>query len=206
MGRYLEPKNKLARREKVDLELKTPGTSAHAALLRRLNISPGVHGQKRQKKFSGYALQLREKQKVKRIYGLFEKQFKRYFLEASKKKASAGEELLKLLERRLDNVVYRLGLAPTRASARQLIVHGHFLVGGGKVTIPSYQVKKGDIINLRDKSLEIPIVKKELAEKNPVLPSWLKREGPVGKVINDPNREEIRADIIEQLIVEYYSR
>lgn len=206
MGRYLGPKNKLARREKTDLELKTPGTGAHASLLRRLNIYPGMHGQKRAKKLSDYARQLREKQKTKRIYGVSEKQFKKYFLTASKKKRAAGEELLKLLEKRLDNVVYRLGLVPTRAAARQLIVHGHFLVNNRKVNIPSYLVKPGQVISLKEKSLSIPIIKKKLEEKKPIIPSWLKRKGPVGKMIGEPKREDIRTDINEQLIVEYYSR
>lgn len=206
MARYLEPKNKLARREGVDLELKTPGSGAHASLLRRLNISPGIHGQKRKRKPSGYAFQLREKQKVKRIYGLFEKQFKKYFLKASKKRAAAGEELLKLLEKRLDNVVYRLRFVPTRAMARQLIAHGHVLVEGKKIDIPSYQVKKGEIVTLRNKSLGIPVVKKLISEKKPLLPSWLDKKGPIGKVIDEPKREDISADINESLIVEYYSR
>ncbi|MBL7158992.1 30S ribosomal protein S4 [Candidatus Microgenomates bacterium] len=206
MARYTGPKNKLARREKIDLEFKTPGTSAHASLLKRLNISPGVHGQKRARKPSDYSVQLREKQKVKRIYGLLEKQFKKYFFEALKKKAAAGEELLKLLEKRLDNVVYRLGFTPTRASARQLIVHGHILVNGRKITIPSYRVSIEETINFRDKSLKIPMIKKKLSEKNPIIPSWLKRKGPVGKMANEPQREDNRADINEQLIVEYYSR
>lgn len=206
MGRILRPKNKLARREGVDLELKTPGTSAHASLLRRLNITPGVHGQKRKRKPSSYALQLREKQKVKRIYGLLEKQFKKYVLKASKKKADVGEELLKLLEKRLDNVLYRLRLVPTRAMARQLIVHGHVLVNEKKINIPSYQVKKEETIAFKSKSLEIPVVKKCLAEKNPLLPSWLKRIGPIGKVAGEPKREDIREDINEQLIIEFFSR
>lgn len=206
MGRYLGPKNKLARREKLDLEFKTPGTSAHASLLRRLNISPGVHGQKRRRRPSDYAVQLREKQKIKRIYGVLEKQFKNYFLEASKKKADAGLNLLKLLEKRLDNVVYRLRLVPTRAAARQLVVHGHVMVDNKRVNIPSYKVKKGEVINLKDRSLKIPLIKKMLSEKDLITPSWLKRKGPVGKIINEPKREDIRADINEYLIVEYYSR
>ena len=206
MSRYLGPKNKLARREGVDLELKTPGTSAHASLLRRLNIAPGVHGQKRRRRPSDYALQLREKQKVKRIYGVLEKQFKKYFFEASRKRAAAGVELLKLLERRLDNVIYRLRLAPTRSSARQLIVHGHVLVNNKKVDVPSYRVKKGEVVNLKNESLKIPVIKKMLSEKDLPLSSWLNRKGPVGKVVDEPKRDDIRLDINEQLIVEYYSR
>jgi len=205
MGRYRGPKNKLARREEVDLELKTPGSSAQAALLRRLNIPPGIQPSKKRKKVSDYVLQLREKQKVKRIYGLLEKQFKKYFLTASKKKTAIGTELLKLLEKRLDNVVYRLGFSPTRSAARQLIAHGHVLVNDKKVTIPSYQADKGVIITLKEKSFKIPVVKKMLAEKKP-LPSWLVKKGPVGKVIAAPKREDIRADIDEQLIIAFYSR
>jgi len=205
MGRYRGPKNKLARREEVDLELKTPGSSAQAALLRRLNIPPGIQPSKKRKKVSDYVLQLREKQKVKRIYGLLEKQFKKYFLTASKKKTAIGTELLKLLEKRLDNVVYRLGFSPTRSAARQLIAHGHVLVNDKKVTIPSYQTDKGVIITLKEKSFKIPAVKKMLAEKKP-LPSWLVKKGPVGKVIAAPKREDIRADIDEQLIIAFYSR
>lgn len=165
-----------------------------------------MHGQKRPRKLSDYGRQLREKQRVKRIYGIFEKQFKKYFLVASKKKTATGEKLLKLLERRLDNIVYRLGLTPTRAAARQLIVHGHFLVNDDKVDAPSYLVKIGDVISLKAKSLQIPIIKKMLEEKNPIIPSWLKRKGPAGKVVSEPKRDDIRADINEQLIVEYYSR
>lgn len=207
MGRYRGPKNKLARREKADLGLKTPGTSAHASLLKRLNIEPGIHGQKRRrKKASDYSVQLREKQKVKRIYGVREKQFKDYFQKAAKKKTAAGEELLTLLEKRLDNVVFRLGFAPTRPAARQFVGHGHIWVDSKKVDIPSYQVKKGQTISLDKKSLKIPVIEKMIAEKNPVLPSWLERKGPVGKVIAEPKREDIGLDIDESLIVEFYSR
>jgi len=206
MARYLGPKNKLARREGVDLGLKTPGSSAHASLLRRLNILPGIHGQKRRKKLSEFGLQLREKQKAKRIYGVLERQFRRYFKNALKQKGATGEALLQALERRLDNVVFRLALAPTRAAARQLVNHGHVFVDGKKVDIPSYQIKKDQVIALSDKALKIPAVAKMLADKNPHLPSWLERKGPVGKVKKIPQREEIETDIDESLIVEYYSR
>lgn len=206
MARYLGPKNKLARREGQDLGLKTPGMAAHASLLRRLNILPGIHGQKRRKKPSEFALQLREKQKAKRIYGVFERQFRRYFEKALKKKESTGETLLQMLETRLDNVVYRLALAPTRAAARQLVTHGHVQVDGKKVDIPSYSVKKDEVIILLPKAMKIPAVARMLEDKNPHLPSWLARKGPVGKVIKIPSREEIETDINEPLIVEYYSR
>lgn len=206
MARYLGPKNKLARREGVDLGLKTPGTAAHASLLRRLNILPGIHGQKRRKKPSDFALQLREKQKAKRIYGVLERQFRRYFENALKKKGATGEALLQLLETRLDNVVYRLALAPTRAAARQLVSHGHVQVNGKNVTIPSYLVKKGEVITISEKTTKIPAVAKILMDKNPHLPVWLERSGPAGRILKVPSREEIETDLNEQLIVEYYSR
>lgn len=206
MSRYVGPKNKLARREGIDLGLKTPGTGSHASLLRRLNILPGQHGQKRRRKPSDFGLQLRAKQKAKRIYGILEKQFKRYFQEASKKRGATGDFLLQFLEMRLDNVVYRLGLAPTRASARQLVSHGHVLVDGKRVDIPSFRVRKEEVINLRPKAFKINMVKRMLEEKNPLIPAWLERKGPVGKVLGVPKRQELGENINEQLIIEFYSR
>ena len=206
MGRYLGPKNKLARREGVDLELKSPGTSAHAQLLRRLNIPPGVHGPKGRKKLSEYGKQLREKQKLKRLYGILERQLKNYYKRAIKIKGDTGLILLRFLEKRLDNVVYRLGFAPTRAAARQLVSHGHIRVDGKKVDIPSYQVRPGEVISIREKSLNIPIIKKMLAEKNVSIPGWLERKAHAGKVLREPEREEIGDLIDESLIVEFYSR
>lgn len=206
MARYLGPKNKLARREAQDLGLKTPGSNAHASLLRRLNILPGMHGQKRHKKPSEFAIQLREKQKARRIYGVLERQIRRYFERALKKKGMTGEAFLQMLETRLDNVVYRLNLTPTRAAARQLVSHGHVQVNGQKVNVPSYVVVKDDVITISDKAAKIPAITKMLEDKNPHLPVWLERKGPVGKVIKIPSREEIETDINEQLIVEYYSR
>jgi small subunit ribosomal protein S4 len=146
MARYKGPKNRLARREGTDLGLKTPGLSAHTSLLRRLKIIPGQHGQKGGRKLSDFGKQLREKQKVKRIYGLLEKQFRKYFDKASREKANTGEALLSYLERRLDNVIYRLNLAPTRAASRQFVSHGHVFVDGKKVNIPSFQVQEGMVI------------------------------------------------------------
>lgn len=206
MGRYLGPKNKLARREGQDLGLKTPGTAGHARLLRRLNITPGPHGQKRKRKPSDYSLQLREKQKAKRTYGILERQFRRYFQNALKKKGATGEALLQTLETRLDNVLYRLSLAPTRTAARQIVGHGHVKVDGKTVDISSYAVRKDQVINLSDKALKIPQITKMLEDKSPHLPSWLSRKGPVGKIIKIPSREEIETEINEPLIVEYYSR
>lgn len=206
MARYTGPKNKLARREGADLGMKTSGSHAHAVLLRRLNVPPGQHGPKGKRKPSGYALQLREKQKAKRIYGVLEKQFRRYFDSALKFKGNTGEALLQQLERRLDNILYRLALTPTRASARQFVTHGHVLVNGRKMSIPSYEVKVDDVVTLSATGLGIPAVKKQLDEKNAPLPEWLERKGPVGKLVRVPGRTQIEADINEQLIVEYYSR
>lgn len=206
MARYTRPKNKLARREGADLGLKTPGSNAHASLLRRLNIIPGAHGQRRKRKPSEFGLQLREKQKAKRIYGILEHQFSRYFQKALKKKGTTGEAFLQLLETRLDNIIYRLNLTPTRAAARQLVSHGHVLVNGKKVNIPSYQVKKDDVVSLVEKAGKIPSVAKMLEDKNPHLPVWLERKGPIGRIVKIPLREEIETELNEQLIVEYYSR
>lgn len=206
MARYRGPRNRLARREGIDLGLKTPGSAAHASLLRRQKIHPGQHGQKGGRKASDYGKQLREKQKVKRIYGVLEKQFRRYFEEASRQKANTAETLLSLLERRLDNTVYRLGFAPTRASARQYVSHGHVTVEGKKVDVPSFQVASGMVISLKQKLMETPVVKKLLEEKEANIPTWLERKGPVGKVTRMPVREDITDDIYEQLIIEFYSR
>lgn len=206
MARYRGPKNRLARREGADLGLKSAGTSAHGSLLRRIKIPPGQHGQRGFRKTSDFGKQLREKQKVKRIYGLLEKQFRKYFEQASRNPANTGEVLLTLLERRLDNVLYRLGLAPTRAAARQFVGHGHVQVDGKRVNIPSFQVVSGMIITPKSRLLETPVVKKLLEEKDMSIPGWLKRQGPAGKILRLPKREDIVDDINEQLIIEFYSR
>lgn len=205
MSRYTGPKNKIARREGEDLGLKTPGSNSHARLLRRLKITPGQHGQRMYRKTSDYGKQLREKQKVKRIYGIIESQFKKYYEKAAKFKGVTGEQLLRYLEQRLDNVVYRFGFAPTRASARQMVAHGHVVVNDRTVDIPSYQVEKGDIISLKARTIKVPIVKKTLGEKTEA-PSWLQKKASAGKVVSLPKREDIKEDINEQLIVEFYSR
>ena len=202
MSRYLGPKNKLARRANLDLSLKTNP----AKLARRLNIPPGQHGRKGTKKLSDYGLQLREKQKVKWVYGVLEAQFRRYYLKATKNPAATGEELLRLLERRLDNVGYRLGLAPTRPSARQLIVHGHVKVNRRPVDRPSYQVKVGDTVTLSPRALKIPTIKTLLDQKNILVPSWLKRQAVVGKMVSLPQKNDWQLDVNENLIVESYSR
>jgi len=200
MARYTGPKNRLSRREGFDL-------FGRGSKLTRLNVPPGVHGPKGMRRGpSQYGRQLREKQKVKRLYGVLETQFRRYIGKALKSKGNTGETLLALLERRLDNVVFRLVFAPSRFSARQLVSHGHVFVNGKRLNIPSYQVVKGDTISLDSKSLGIPEVERSLEEKDLKIPSWLERKGPVGKVGGMPKREDITEPVTEQDIVEFYSR
>ena len=151
-------------------------------------------------------MQLREKQKARRMYGLLERQFRNYYKQAMKVKGNTGDALIKQLEMRLDNILYRLGLAPTRAAARQFVTHGHTLVNNQKMSFPSYQVQIDDVVTLKPKGLEIPAVKKLLADKTTTTANWLERKGPVGKVLRKPERSEVASDINEQLIVEYYSR
>jgi len=206
MARYTGPKNRLARREGMDLGMKTVGSHAHAALLRRLNITPGQHGAKMKRKISGYGQQLREKQKAKRMYGMLEKQFRNLFERARKLRGNTGDQLLSFAERRLDNTLYRSALAPTRAAARQLVGHGHVRINEKKVTIPSYEIAINDVITLSPKGLEIPAIKKLLEEKAPQTPAWLERKGPVAKVVRLPERSDVTEDIFEQYIIEYYSR
>lgn len=206
MARYTGPKIRLARREGMDLEVKTPGSKAHAVLLKRLMVPPGQHGQKGRRKVSNYAMQLREKQKAKRYYGVLEKQFQRYYHEAKKRVGNTGEALLQRLETRLDNIVYRLQFAPTRAAARQQVTHGHVLVNNERLTIPSHQVKPDDTITLNNKGMNVSSTKKILEEKNPLIPAWLERKAVVGRLIKAPERSDMNLDINEQLIVEFYSR
>lgn len=206
MSRYTGPKNRLARREGIDLGLKSVGSKSHAMLLKRLNVPPGQHGPKGKRKTSGYGSQLREKQKVKHMYGLVEKQFRNTFDRAKKWRGNTGDKLLEFLERRLDNTVYRMGFAPTRTMARQLVGHGHVFVNGEKVSIPSYVVRVSEVITIKPKSLEIPAVKKCLDDKAYVAPQWIEKKGPVGKIVRAPVRTDIAEDINEQLIIEFYSR
>ncbi|OGK64432.1 30S ribosomal protein S4 [Candidatus Roizmanbacteria bacterium RIFOXYB2_FULL_41_10] len=208
MGRLLKSKNKLARREGVDLSLKTFGTKSHASLLRRLTIIPGKKTvTKRMRKLSDFGKQLREKQKLKRIYGLSEKGLNRYFKKAIKSKGNTVEHLVKLLEYRLDNVLYRLRMAPTRASARQLVTHGHVEINGRKMNIPSQQIQKNDKIKFNNvKTEEIPYVKAILEEKNLQLPNWLKRSKNLGQVVGDLKVEEYVEPVNMSLVVEFYSK
>jgi len=199
MAKYNGPKDRLSRREGFDLF----GTGGK---LTRLNVPPGVHGPKGTRNASQYGRQLREKQKVKRLYGLMEKQFRRYVDEAAKSKGNTGVLLLSLLERRLDNTLFRLGFAPSRPAARQFVGHRHVLVNGKKVSIPSYQVRVGEVISLSGKAMKIPVIKKLIDDEDITPPSWLKRKAAVGKVESLPKREDITEPVSEQDIVEFYSR
>lgn len=200
MARYTGPKRRLSRREGLPLFSKDI-----KALERKGIIPPGQHGVSRRRRVSEYGIQLREKQKAKRFYGILEKQFKKYVEQAGKVKGATGLALLQTLETRLDNVVYKLGFTNSRAQARQIVSHGHIQVDGKKVTIPSYKVKKDQTIALLPKLGDNTQVKKSLEESN-TLPEWLERQATVGKVLRIPNREEMEQAINEQLIVEYYSR
>lgn len=199
MAKYIGPKDRLSRREAFDLF--GAGTK-----LTRLQTPPGVHGPKGTRGSSQYGKQLREKQKVKRMYGMMEKQFEKYVEHAFKSKGNTGEAILAILERRLDNVVYRLGFVPSRPAARQLVSHRHVLVNGKKLNIPSYNVSIGDTVSLDGKGLLIPEVKKSLDNADVKIPSWLLRKAAVGKVNAEPKREDITEAINEQDIVEFYSR
>ena len=199
MARYTGPKDRLSRREGVDIFGK-------GAKLTRINIPPGVHGGKRTRMPSNYGKQLREKQKVKRIYGVMERQFSNYVKTAMKSKGNTGEKLLSLLERRLDNAIYRLGFVPTRPAGRQIITHRHVLVNGKILNIPSYKVKKGDTITLSAKGMAVPSVKKKLEEKKYKVPSWLKRKGAAGKAESDPMIDDVSEPISSQDVIEFYSR
>jgi small subunit ribosomal protein S4 len=202
MARYTGPKHRLQRALGEDLGLKTNAVK----VARRIGVAPGQHGAKGRRKISDYGTQLREKQKLRVTYGVQEKQMRSYYDTATKTPASTGMALLKLLERRVDNVIYRLGFAPTRAAARQLVSHGHVLVNSKRMTIPSYLVKMGDEVSLKEKTLAIPVVAALLADKNKNVPSWLAKQGSHGKVERFPEREEIDSTVNEQLIVEFYSR
>ena len=207
MARYIGPKAKLSRREGTDLFLKSARRSISDKA--KFDTKPGQHGRTSGSRTSDYGLQLREKQKVKRMYGVLEKQFRRYFSEADRRRGNTGVNLLFLLESRLDNVVYRMGFGSTRAEARQLVSHKAILVNGQSVNIPSYLVKAGDIIAVREQSRKQIRVQEALQLATQVgMPSWVdvsvdKAEGVFKKV---PDRDEFGADINESLIVELYSR
>lgn len=200
MARYTGPKRRLSRREGLPLFSKDI-----KMLERKGAVPPGQHGMGRRRRTSEYGLQLREKQKLKRFYGILEKQLKRYVTSASKIKGATGLSLLQALETRLDNVIYRLGFSKSRAGARQLVSHGHIIVSDKKVSIPSYQVKIGQTIAISPKLRDNTQVKKSLEDYD-TLPEWLDRKATIGKVLKIPQREEMEQSIDEQLIVEFYSR
>jgi small subunit ribosomal protein S4 len=208
MARYTEASCRLCRREGQKLFLKGARCFEEKCSANRRAGVPGQHGQAK-KKMSEYGLQLREKQKAKRFYGILESQFRKYFEMAKRSSGITGENLLFLLESRLDNVIYRIGLAASRAEARQLVTHAHFRVNGKNVNIPSYQLKDGDVITLKDRSKNLGKFK-EMAEasEGKGLPSWLEfdSENMTGRIIGKPTRQDIDIEIEEHLIVELYSK
>lgn len=211
MARILTAKCRQCRREGVKLMLKGERCDSVKCAMVKHNYAPGQHGQSRRRgKASDYSLQLREKQKVKRIYGVLETQFRNYFEKADRKQGVTGEILLQLLETRLDNVIYRLGLAPSKNMARQLVNHDHFTVNGIKVNIPSYQVRVGDKIEFIKESTNSKFYKEVLPNlvAKASTPSWLKLDQKkiIGEILSIPARSEIDPDINEQLIVELYSK
>jgi small subunit ribosomal protein S4 len=193
----------------MKLFLKGERCYSEKCAIEKRNFAPGQHGKTRKAKLAGYGVQLREKQKVKRIYGVLEDQFRRYFEQAERMRGITGETLLQLLERRLDNVAYRLGLATSRPQARQLVRHGHLTVNGRKVDIPSFSVKPGDMVALRASSHKAPAVVHALEEvKGRGVPEWLSFDPNAfaGKISSIPTREQINLPVQEQLIVELYSK
>ncbi len=209
MARYRDAVCRLCRREGMKLFLKGQRCLTDKCAIERRNFAPGQHGKSRRPKVLGYGLQLREKQKVRRLYGILESQFRSYFEKAAASKGITGENLLFALERRLDNAVYRLGFATSRAEARQLVRHSHIQVSGRKVNIPSFQVAPGQEITLRESSRQLPSVQRALdVAGGRGLPSWLEleRETLKGRVVSLPKREDVNFPIQEQMIVELYSK
>jgi small subunit ribosomal protein S4 len=209
MARYIGPVCRLCRREGMKLFLKGERCYTEKCAIEKRNFAPGQHGKTRKSKLAGYGVQLREKQKVKRIYGVLEDQFRHYFEQAERTRGITGETLLQLLERRLDNVAYRLGFATSRAQARQLVRHGHFTVNGRKVDIPSFSVKPGDEVAIRQSSRKNVSILHAVEEvKGRGIPEWLQfdAEGMSAKVSSIPTREQINLPVQEQLIVELYSK
>ncbi|MBY5952294.1 30S ribosomal protein S4 [Algoriphagus sp. NF] len=202
MARYTGPKSKIARKFGEPIE-------GHSKALQKKNYPPGQHGRGRRKKQSEYAIQLAEKQKAKYIYGVLERQFAKMFDIASRKGGITGENLLQLLEARLDNTVYRMGIAPTRRGARQLVSHKHILVNGEVVNIPSYSLKPGDVVSVRERSKSLEAITSSLAGNSGAQRySWLEFDKPTltGKFVSIPVRDDIPENIKEQLIVELYSK
>ncbi len=209
MARNSEPSCRQCRREGIKLFLKGDRCYADRCAFERRPYGPGQHGQSRRKKHSDYGIQLREKQRAKLMYGVLERQFRKYFEMADRMKGVTGDNLLLILERRLDNMVYRMGFANSREQARQLVMHGHFSVNGRKVSIPSYLVRQGDTITVREKSRKIPSIIESLeAVERRGVPEWLMLEKDKfeAKMMAYPTREQLNVPIQEQLIVELYSK
>jgi small subunit ribosomal protein S4 len=209
MAVYHDAKCRLCRREGMKLFLKATRCFSDKCAIERRGYAPGEHGKSRRVKETNYGLQLREKQKARRIYGLLERQFRNYFTKASTSKGVTGEVLLQMLERRIDNVVFRLGFAGNRATARQLVRHGHVTVNGRKVDIPSFLVKAGDEIAIRERSRKLTIILNSLeSRKGQSSPEWLdvNADQLTGRVLSIPTRDSIPVPINEQLIVELYSK
>lgn len=209
MARYTGPVCRLCRREDMKLFLKGERCYTDKCGYERRSYPPGQHGQSRRKKRSDYGEQLREKQKVKRLYGIAERQFRGYFFKATRMKGVAGENLIQLLERRLDNVVYRMGFASDHAEARQLVRHGHFTINGKKVNIPSYLVRPRDVVQVRESSKTITRIAEALAAVDRRgVPQWIEldKDGMRGGVKQLPAREDVTLPIREQLIIELYSK
>lgn len=206
MSRYTDANCKLCRREGQKLFLKGERCYSSKCALERRNYAPGQHGQAR-KKQSDYGIQFREKQKAKRFYGVQETQFRNLYEKAVKRPGKAGENLMVLLETRMDNVVFRLGFASSRKEARQLVTHGHFTVNGKKADIPSMELKAGDVIRVKEKSQSSPKFK-EVKEMSITVPSWMSVdvEKLEGKIVNIPSRADIDTPVAEHLIVELYSK
>ena len=209
MGRYTDANCRLCRRERQKLFLKGTKCFTEKCPVERRGFPPGQHGQSRRAKISEYGVQLREKQKVRRMYGLMETQFRNYFDKALKQTGRTGETLVRLLERRFDNVVYRLGFAPSRKAARQLIIHGHFLVNNVPVDIPSYLLKGGDLIQVRERSKKLDVIHSSMKRmKDTAMLPWLSLDKAAmsGTFLNIPERADIPLNANEQLIVELYSK
>lgn len=209
MATYRGPVCRLCRREGLKLYLKGERCFKESCAIEKRNFPPGQHGKNRRSKIVGYGLQLREKQKVRSIYGVLERQFQNYFEKASRQKGVTGENLLTMLERRLDNAVYRLGFASSRAQSRQLVGHGHILVNSSKVNIPSFQIQQGDIVSVKEKSQKVSNIAAAVEMVGGRgIPDWLELDSLnySGKVLTLPKRDNVNLPVQERMIVEFYSK
>ena len=209
MGRYIEPSCRLCRRERQKLFLKGTKCFTEKCPVERRAYPPGQHGQSRRQKISEYGVQLREKQKIRRMYGLMERQFRNYFEKALRRTGRTGETLVKMLESRLDNVVYRLGFAPSRKAARQLVTHGHLMVNNQTVNVPSYLLRAGDVVQVQENSKKLEAIHASMKRmKDSTMLPWLSldKAAMAGTFLNVPERADVPLNANEQLIVELYSK